>query len=180
MKHSQKPSFIEKTKTGVKSGFIKNSFYKQHKNLNILLDTLKPDQASYFALVNTSKYLTSHGFVGISLYVDEITNPVFYPLTAIFSSNDLQNLDEPVIVTSLKTLDLALSYDAKKIYYYVYNIHELFYIDKNKLEILKNKKILFFTRNDDYRQILMQHFKLDCSKILVPDFNMEQMEKVIE
>jgi hypothetical protein len=179
MRHSQQPSFIEKTKSGVKTGFIKKDIYTKINNINLVLDTLSPDQASYYAIFNSSKFLNFHGFTGISLYVDEINNPVFYPMTAIFSSNDLQNIEEPVVVTSLKTLELAVSYDVKEIYYYVYNIHELINSNKEKTEILKRPNIKYFTRNKDYYDVLEKHFHLKVSKVFVPDFNMNQMEKAL-
>ena len=162
-------------KEGIAKGFLRNQ-YNHVKGVALLLDETNNNQAYLYSVLRSRMFLENNAGVDIQFYSISNEKPILMPRSGLFSINELDNFVGDCISTSLHNLTYMFGKKRYNKWFYVYDLTELFRVDKNILkEYLKEVKV--FTRNDDYRKILKDYFNIDTLENNVPDFNIEKIMK---
>jgi hypothetical protein len=144
-----------------------------------VIDKLSSSQKAFSLIKQINKYLEHYSTIELSIYSIYNEMPVVLSHTGIYNAGELNDFNGHAIATDLHTLYYVLDSDRPHKYLYLYDIHSINHLNDKQIKFLKDSNIKIFTRNNDYRQLLIQK-SFEVSPILVPDFEIETILKICQ
>lgn len=152
------------------------------RSMGIVLEHIGLSQISVSVLENIAKFSKKYAGLDINLFAQRTVPPTRQVFCPIFQIKDLIGWENPVVTTSVSTTLDAINSHCPRIYHYAFNldfIEDSHIPDRDIASCFTSRNIVVFTRSDVYKQIIEQEFSIKVSDIIVQDFDIVSIAKMI-
>jgi len=151
-------------------------------SVGIVFDDLGISQSSFFCINQINHMCQKYVGINIQLFVQHSLQACIQPLCPIDDAINLISWKHPLIATSVSTCLDALNSSSSIVCHYASDIDFINQYSISTTDLLRafcDPRVFVVARHQDHKQLIEEEFDIEISKIVVPDFEMTSLIKLI-